>query len=115
MSSPFDLIELQTQKIGFTSDCVIMQFTGLLDENGKEVYEKDIVEVTHPKLMGYVGPHREEVLKDTITEIYTVEYRDQNTIDGGFGGFYLNGSIHIDFVRTGKVVGNIYENPELIT
>lgn len=43
MSSPFTLQDLQTKKVEFTSDCPLMQFTGQLDREGKEIYEGDIV------------------------------------------------------------------------
>ena len=62
---------------------------------------------------GAVGGYFDEVLKDTITETFVVEYRAKNTPDGGFGAFYLNGSIHIDYVKTGKIIGNIYESQKL--
>jgi hypothetical protein len=42
MSPPFTLQNLQEKKIQFTSDCPIMQFTGAVDKNGKEIYEWDI-------------------------------------------------------------------------
>lgn len=65
---------------------VLMQFTGLLDKNGKEIYEGDILSPTF-------GHDPEAV---------TFE-------DGRF-------STHYGFSKhTAKVIGNIYENPELFS
>ncbi len=44
MSSPFTLQDIQQRKIQFTSDCVVMQYTGLKDRSGKEIYEGDIMD-----------------------------------------------------------------------
>lgn len=41
MSSPFTLDDLMLKKIQFTSDCPVMQFTGIKDKNGIDAYEKD--------------------------------------------------------------------------
>ncbi len=43
MSKPFDLQGLQNKTVQFTSDCVVMQYTGLKDKAGKEIYEGDMV------------------------------------------------------------------------
>jgi len=74
-------------------DYVLMQFTGLLDKNGKEIYEGDIVkdgEYKHQII------HSEKNLGFMLEEIKNGTLRDFYPYD-------------IDY----EVIGNIYENPEL--
>lgn len=77
-----------------------MQFTGLLDKNGKEVYEGDIVSI-------FKGCP--SIVKFGVQDI-------GNDFQGV--GFYTeekNGSIFNIFGGGDiEVIGNIYENPELL-
>lgn len=99
---------ITTNKLGSDeSDFEIMEFTGITDKNGKDIYEKDYL--SDGKI------------------IYLVEYNTQNT------GFYINpikkinGVIDIidelNYSKLGngyysrkdlEVVGNPFENPELL-
>ena len=87
-SDEFDL----DNKIG-----ILMQFTGLLDKEGKEIYEGDIVRCL-PK--GWI---KDEFLISKV-------YYDNNAAE--FRGFIktFNG----DKLPETEVIGNIYENPELL-
>lgn len=74
-------------------DLKVMQFTGLLDKNGREIYEGDIWRSTaHPE-------HKPTV----------VEWRSLST---GYQEAYGYGFFEpLAYV---EVIGNIYENPELL-
>jgi uncharacterized phage protein (TIGR01671 family) len=74
----------------------LCQFTGLLDKNGKEIYEGDIVDV---------GSGGCEVFYNDEFSAYWVKHEKDE--------FY---SSLIDFLADdyGEVIGNIYENPALL-
>lgn len=78
-------------------DFELMQFTGLEDMNGREIYEGDVLR--------HNGPMKSEI-----------RYLDE---DAGF--LLLNkqmGRLHPSkafFSQHVEVIGNIYENPELLT
>ena len=71
----------------------IVWYIGLKDKNGKEIYEWDIVR------SGFMGQA-------------TVVYWHQNTACWRRTGF--TGMTKSDMALMGEVIGNIYENPELL-
>lgn len=84
----------------------VMQFTGLKDANDKDIYDGDIVSVIHTD--------RPNVARAEKTFNCPVVWDDQ---DGGwqyewpkdYGRFRCG-----DNLRHTEVIGNIYENPELL-
>lgn len=79
-----------------TDDYILMQYTGLKDKNGKEIYEGDIVKIKYYDALG------------------TVEFRN-----GSFWIFektkpYVEENPQWSIQCAQYVEGNIYENPELI-
>lgn len=76
-----------------------MQYTGLKDKNGKEIYEGDIIE--------WVNWSNNESKLITI-----IEYEND------YAAFFLGNWYERSFPETSEealIIGNIYENPELLT
>jgi len=72
-----------------TSRFIPMQFTGLKDKNGKEIYEGDIFEFDYPM----------EVLWDMGSWVVKTK---------------KGSSLLFGYTTEGEIIGNIYENPELL-
>ena len=84
----------------------LMQFTGVYDKNGKEIYEGDIVKAWDRGVYGV----KEVKWRQEASPCYIL-YPAEN-----IGQWYLS-AINIDgaFVDKGvEVIGNIHENPELL-
>lgn len=83
----------------------LVQYTGLKDKNGKEIYEGDIVNIADIYDQVNFGGKRTYEKKE-------VEYQDF-----GWLPFITPGGIDCSFMYSDtdcEVIGNIYENPELI-
>lgn len=85
----------KSESMGTDEDGVIlMQFTGLEDKNGREIYEGDILDFDEREWGGRFEP-----------EVIWME----NII----GDWNYSGSLS-DVKEWRSVIGNIYENPELL-
>ena len=86
----------------YFEDTPVMQSTGLLDKNGKEIFEGDIVEFEDA---------------DDIENVYI----NQGVIEWCQGGFTVSNRTTVtmddlldeDTLEV-TIIGNIYENPELV-
>lgn len=81
------------------SDIILMQFTGIIDRTGVEIYEGDIVRIQHPHGGDF---------SDTKGEVYYWE------VEGAFYHGNLAGRPPKRLWDYCEVIGNIYENPELL-
>ena len=82
-----------------TEDMILMQYTGLKDKNGKEIYEGDIISNGYEKcIVVWVKEQAGFMLKLTNKEYEKEKWTNPM----------------IDLRKDDEVIGNIYENPELL-
>lgn len=92
----------------------LMQYTGLKDKNGNEIYEGDIVRYTfdYPSEIA-----TENGLKERVSSVFWSEFRGSWSVYADERkGKGMNNDL-FKYVRNGntvEVIGNIYENYELL-
>ena len=81
-------------------DCYeLMQYTGLKDKNGVEIYESDLVKPPHDR--------------DWVYEVYWGD-RDSSWRLRIRGEMQYDKTTALMFAHRGEVIGNIYENGDLL-
>lgn len=94
--------ETITPSVAQLQGVTIMQFTGLLDKEGKEIYEGDILEATRQT-------HEKQPLRDG-NKYSKVVFED--------GSFMASQSVQLNskkiYTHGYIVIGNLYANPELL-
>ena len=103
-----DIINFNTQEVKYDSDYYslddieLMQYTGIKDKNGKEIYEGDIIKYKFPydRRLNHISP-----VKFLETEAsFGIKDRYENEIP----------LYKITANNYFEIVGNIYENLELL-
>lgn len=103
----------------------LMQYTGLKDKNGKEIYEGDIVKGVVKKVQLLTGDTDETYNNDMTgvvvycydrfhLECKQTQHLCDKDRDGMCNYFYFHDDYDGDFDDK-EVIGNVYENPELLT
>ena len=94
------------------SEYILMQFTGLHDKNGKEIYEGDLLQWSDEK--GLASTVYFEVFYDDGNAVNSNGFKCYRThYKGNRCGGYVP-PFHHDSISKMIVIGNLYENPELL-
>nr|DAP46348.1 MAG TPA: YopX protein [Caudoviricetes sp.] len=83
------------------NDCVLMQSTGLKDKNGKEIFEGDILSIETDEENVKVDVSWDD--KHALFVFESKKYNEKECL----------GELFEDNSYPFKIIGNIYENPEL--
>jgi uncharacterized phage protein (TIGR01671 family) len=90
-----EIIECEPDEI------ILLQYTGLKDKNGMEIYEGDIIRANKLTFESKLLP--ENLLVKFYGGMFQL-YRGNENLMG----------LHLQYIEDGEIIGNIYENPELL-
>ena len=103
----------ETHIVDEEAPVMLMQYTGLKDKNGVEIYEGDIVETDCKEIVYTKKPN----VHGLGAKTKSVEKRGITIcawVNCGFKFSHINKSKHGFTTHNCEVIGNIYENPEIL-
>lgn len=92
------------------ADAPLMQYTGIKDNNGYEIYEGDILEIIYDSMIQERSVHEVKYCDDEGYPAFEL----QPTEDVEMNNFAWLTSDTDEAVISYRVIGNRYENPELL-
>ena len=90
----------QIKEVDKFEDIILMQYTGIKDKNGVEIYEGDVIKTD--------DNHKFKVIWDETRFIGVDSVRDGNGYICYIDSHYKDGKSRLE------IIGNIYDNPELM-
>ena len=111
-------------KFGYYNNCAyfwirdvipetVGQFTGLTDKNGKKIFEGDIVVTRYPK--GDICSIGDVQFKCGVFGAEWTVHKKYQTMIGTWGQRHNLRRFDDDIIENIEVIGNIHDNPELLT
>ncbi|PRS02346.1 hypothetical protein C6W22_20800 [Bacillus atrophaeus] len=111
-------IEMVNARLKDSGKYIWMQYTGLKDKNGQEIYEGDIIHCVHWFFDGneieehFTASVRFRDGSFTLENINSRYYSDYTGEENGKGICWIGDINYCE--EDYEVIGNIYENPELL-
>ena len=90
----------------WTENCIVMQYTGAKDKTGQEIYEGDVVKDVKTNEIGEI-----EFGHPYNQGFYCRIKKDFNGVEIDKSSWFV---LTIENSKELEVIGNIYENPDLI-
>ncbi len=119
MWGQYHIINPQNENVAYPIDPeTVCQYTGMIDSNGNKIWEYDLIKFEDWGEDGYEYKEGYEFTNIAMVEFFEGRWQLDNFADDNSGVLEsMEHERHCEFIgifRCSEVVGNIFDNPELL-